>query len=151
MILRGFISDEDGISQGVGCNDGQLFPRLDLSSSIDEADGRIIPHIAKAIQSVIVHSSDADVLAFILHYMSDLFRLGMYEVWIKYGTGNNKRYKPLHSLAKNLGETKSKLVMKILILSGCDVISKIGTKSAALNRKQMSTYNCLERKMLIAN
>ena len=58
MILSGFISDEDGISQG---NDGKLFPVLDLCSSIEEADGRIIPHIAKAIQSgckyVIVHSN----------------------------------------------------------------------------------------------
>ena len=59
----------------------------------------------------------------------------MCEVWIKYGTGNNKRYIPLHTYAPNLGETKSNLVMKIHILYGCDVTSKIGTKSAALKRK----------------
>ena len=51
MILSGFISDEDGISQGVESNNGKLFPILYLCSSIEEADGRIIPHIAKAIQS----------------------------------------------------------------------------------------------------
>ena len=50
MILSGFISDDDGIFQGVESNDGKLFPILDLCSSIEEADGRTIPHIAKAIQ-----------------------------------------------------------------------------------------------------
>ena len=34
IILSSFISDEDGISQGVESNDGKLFPILDLCSSI---------------------------------------------------------------------------------------------------------------------
>ena len=92
MILSGFISDEDGISQGVESNDGRLFPIRDLCSSIEEADGRIIPHIAKAIQSgckrAIVHLNDADILAFILYYMSDCFRLGVCEV-MKTSNGNS--------------------------------------------------------------
>ena len=137
IVFSGFVSDE-GISHGLECKNGESLPRLDLSSSIEETDGRIIPHIAKAIENgckrMIVHSNDADVLTFILYHMYDYFRCGVSKVWMKYGTGTKKRYIPLHTIATSLGETKSKLIMKIHIVSGCDVTSKIGTESAALKK-----------------
>ena len=131
IVLSGFVSDER-ISHGLEYKNGELLPRLDLSSSIEEADGRIIPHIAKAIESgckrIIVHSNDADVLTFILYHMYECFRWGVSEVWIQYGTGTKKRYIPLHTLATSLGETKSNIV------SGCGVTSNIGTKASALKQ-----------------
>ena len=66
--------------------------------------------------------------------MTEFFTLGVKELWLKYGTGTKQRYLPLHTLAMNLGEMKSKLVMKIHVISGCDLTSKIGSKLAALNK-----------------
>ena len=109
IVLSGFVSDE-GISHGLECKNGELLPRLDSSSSIEEADVRIIPHFAKAIESgckrIIVHSNDADVLTFILYHMYESFLWGVSEVWIKYGTGTKKQYISRHTLATSLGETK---------------------------------------------
>ena len=53
---------------------------------------------------------------------------------MKYGTGTTQTYLPLHTLVMNLGEMKSKLVMKIHVISGCDLTSKICTKLAVLNK-----------------
>ena len=55
------------------------------------------------------------------------------EVWMKYGTGTNKRYIPLHTLAKLL-EGKFMLVIKMDVVSGCDTTNNIGTKAAALKK-----------------
>ena len=119
-------------------NNGNLTQRPDLNNYIEEADGRIIPHIAKAIiagnKRIVVFSNDTDVVVFILYYIHEFIRLGAKEIWIRYGTGASTRYIPLHVLAVKLGEVKAKLVLKLHILSGCDVTSKVGTKLAVMRR-----------------
>ena len=44
------------------------------------------------------------------------------------GTGSSKRYLPNHKLAVILGEEECNNVLKTHIASGCDWISKMGTK-----------------------
>ena len=138
IILSGFVTDVEGIHPCLEVNRGDVVHRADLDSSVEEADGRIISHTAKAIEDgckrIVVYSNDADVVVYLLHYMFDYFRLGAIEVWMRYGTGTNKRYIPIHTLAKTLGESKSKAAVKAHILTGCDATSKIGTKTSALKK-----------------
>ena len=60
--------------------------------------------------------------------------LGAKELCIRYGAGASIRYIPLHVLAVKLGEVKTKLGLKLNILSGGDVTSKVGTKLAVMRR-----------------
>lgn len=48
------------------------------------------------------------------------------------GVGDKMRYVPLHTLGRQLGAALCNTLIKVHILTGCDVTSKIGTKPSAL-------------------
>ena len=108
--------------------DLQTCPDLDLMT--EEADLGIIPHIQKAVMSgvrrVIVHSNETDV---VVHFIN----IGIENLWIKFGIEDKSRHVPVHKLGVVLGAQLCKVILKSLVLTGCDVISKVGTKAAALD------------------
>ena len=60
------------------------------------------------------------------------FPLGLKELWLRYGTGAKQRFIPIHTLCIKIGNIQYS-VLKAHILTGCDVMSKVGTKLAAVN------------------
>ena len=110
------------------------------NSAIEEADGRMVPHIAKAadygMERVVILSNDTDVVVLMIHYMNRFLSRGLKELWLRYGTGAKQRFIPIHSLCIKLGDIQHS-ILKAHILTGCDVTSKIGTKLAAVNSIKM--------------
>ena len=133
-MLSGYVTDEDRLHLCVEANNGNLTQRPD--NNIEEADGRIIPHIAKAITAgnkrIVVFSNDTDVVVFILYYIHKFICLGAKKLWIQYGAGVSTRYIPLHVLAVTFGEVKAKLVVKLHIL---------GTKLTVMRRDGEAELN----------
>ena len=115
--------------------------REDLSLFFEEADTRITPHthiyhnILNGYKRIVVISNDTDVFALILHYMSLFFVKGINELWLKFGTGSYTRMLPMHIMHSNVGHEMCSVILRLHVLTGCDVTSKIGTKHGTLNTK----------------
>ena len=54
------------------------------------------------------------------------------ELWMKYGMGISERSIPIHSLYHKLQESVINSLLKLHILTGCDVKSKAGIKLVAI-------------------
>ena len=109
----------------------------ELNSWIEEADARLILHIDWAVRTqgckrAVIISNDADTMATILRYMYHFCQHGLKELWQQYGTGEKRRMIPLHNVADKLGFDMSRIIIKAHILTGCDSMSKIGSKKASL-------------------
>ena len=130
------MSNKNDSSKCIQIINGVTNERPDLDNHIEEADMRIIPHIAKSIESglknVVVVSNDTDVCVLLLHYTPQFIKSGLTELWLKYGVGPKVRFIPLHILITRRDQNLLDVLLKVHILTGCDVTSKIGTKSAAL-------------------
>jgi hypothetical protein len=103
-----------------------------LKSSIEEADGRIIPHIhwsltSKEYKNFVVLSNDTDVLVLILHYYRLFKQYGIKNIWIRIGRGAAQRLIPLHHLYSTMPKPLVKVLLAAHIGTGCDALSKIGT------------------------
>ena len=63
IFLSGYLTDSDGLFSCEKCVDGISEYELGLNSSIEEADGRIIPHVAYALkrgfQRAVIYSNDS--------------------------------------------------------------------------------------------
>lgn len=108
-----------------------------LTCDAEEADDRIIMHCAWEVDQgssrLLVVSNDTDTVTRLLHFIHHLQKKGLRELWVEFGTGERRRYIPIHTLADKLGEGLSKVIVKAHILTGDDALSKIGTKHAALS------------------
>ena len=127
--------------------------RPDLDNHIEEADMRIILHIAKSTESglkyVVVVSNDTDVCVLLLHYTLQFIKSGLTELLFKYDVGLKVRFIPLHILVARLDQ-KLDVLLKVHILTGCDATSKIGTQSAALKSDpHMYLKNFGENELLV--
>ena len=60
---------------------------------------------------------------------------GLSELWMEFGTSVSSRFIPLHFLVSKLDPVVCSVIIKAHILRGCDIISKVGAKVAALNCK----------------
>ena len=67
--------------------------------------------------------------------MSLFFVKGINELWLKFGTGSYTRMLPMHIMHSNVGHEMCSVILRLHVLTGCDVTSKIGTKYGALNTK----------------
>ena len=109
--------------------------REDLQMWLEEADVRVIAHIHEAVSNsvepVVVLSNDTDVVVLLLCYIFD-FSMRLKECWIRVGTSEKTRFIPIHTLERKLGHRTCSAVMKAHILTGCDVTSRTGTKTAAI-------------------
>ena len=97
----------------------------------------MILHVGWAVEEggcerVIVDSNDTDTFALLLYHLPYLRKKGLKELWQRYGTGEKKRFIPLHDILQNLDETFTKVILKVHVSTGDDIISKAGNKKAAL-------------------
>ena len=53
------------------------------------------------------------------------------KIWVKFGILERQRHITVYQLTEILGTKKSRVLLKAHILSGCDVASKTGSKTAA--------------------
>ena len=67
-----------------------------------------------------------------LYYGDNLQSSGLNELWVKAGVGDSTRFTPIHVLAERIGKDLCQLLPAVHYLTGCDYISKVGTKHAAL-------------------
>ena len=88
-------------------------------------------------QRALVLANDTDVFVLLLHYMDEFENCGIKEVWMKYGTGISQRFIRTHSLYYKLEKSVINSLLKLHIFTGCDVTSKVRTKSAAIKASQV--------------
>ena len=100
----------------------------------EEADTRILLHAKDAVmqgyERILIRTVDTDVIVLSIAMVRNL---GLSELWIAFGTGNNFRHIPAHSIAQYLGEKKSKCLPLFHSITGCDQASSFagkGKKSA---------------------
>ena len=139
IILSGYVTDGDGVFSAIEVKNGNVSDRPDLNCTLEEADCRLILHIAKAgkehYDRIIVLSNDTDVFIYNLAYYEQFRKDKIRELWIRFGVKEKARNIPIHRIAEELGVEKSAALLKAYILTGCDVTSKVGTKAAAFKAK----------------
>ena len=128
LVVSGTITNED--SNPAEAVIGENVEVLDeLNLRIEEADWRIIPHVKWALQNgnvdqFCIYSNDTDVVVLIL---------GLQKIWIRLGIGSPKRLLPVHILHKNMPLQLLEVLLASYIGTGCDILSKVGSKAGALN------------------
>ena len=97
LVLSGTIKDETALPAQYVDVDHELVENIqDLTLEIEEADLRIIPHIAwnikrnRNISNFIVISRDTDVIVLLLFYFKQFSELGAMRIWIVIGAGEKK-------------------------------------------------------------
>ena len=84
----------------------------------------------------------------ILLHIIAFFKKGLQETWIEFGTGEHRRKIPLHCLHAKPGKHFCNILLKTHVLSGNDVVSKIGTKYAAITCDPLSLNTFAENDSL---
>ena len=84
------------------------------------------------IQSVLVLSPDADVLTGLLYHFRKTWNLD--ELYMRLCRGKTTKTVPLHLLVQKLNNVLVECLHAIHALSGCDTTSKVGPKTACLNK-----------------
>ena len=137
--LKVFFSQIVGVNVSVTTeiiSDGALSVHPSLDSNLEEADIRIIPHCLDSVRSglkrLAILSNDTDVFVIAMYFVECFKSNGLIELWFRAGTGETTRYIPLHVLASKLGQPLCEVLPAVHALTGCDVTSKFGTKSAGL-------------------
>ena len=110
----------------------------ELSCQKEEADGRLILHIAhgceNGIKAVLVYSPDSDVFVNLLYHFKESFN-GLEYLYVK--IGGNKRTKktvPIHLLHSLVPDSLISVLPAVHALTGADTTSKIGAKTAVLKK-----------------
>ena len=74
-------------------NNGIIYEQASLSSNLEEAIIRIVPHVASVVKNGLtqadVSSKNTNIFTLLLHHMHNLFSFGMEELCIKFGTDTN--------------------------------------------------------------
>ena len=110
VIFSSMIIDGELISAR---SKSENIPKLD--NWLEEADFKVIPHIEYALkvqkcERIIVLSNDTDTAVVILHFMKQFFDIGLKELWIQYGNGENRRMIPMHDAYYKFGPAKFKSI-----------------------------------------
>ena len=107
-----------------------------LDKPIEEADQRIISHTEDSIDSkntrIVLLSNDTDVLVLMLYFMQYFTSIGLKDLWIQFGIGQNKRFIPVHKLSYKLFFHMCSNLFEAHAWTGSDTTSKIGRKAAAI-------------------
>ena len=84
VVMSGYVTDANGVQDCVKVNGDQLSIRNDLNSDIEEADERIIPHVAGAVKDgskrVVILSNDVDVVMLLLYFFHVFSEMGVEEL-----------------------------------------------------------------------
>ena len=99
---------------------------------------RIIPHLYWALNfeydSFAVLMNDTDVLVLLLRHCLIFLRMKLKNLYIKIRTGTSTQYLPVHELANILRQKQCQNLLEAHIVTGCNWLSKLGTKSNALHK-----------------
>ena len=142
VVCSGYLNSSDDIREAKSSSDniGTLEELLALPQEA-EAAMRIISHIYWALQngynSFVTLTNDTDVLVVLLRYATTFLQMGLKTLYLKMGTGTSTRFLLVHKLAATLGKKKCDNILKARIATGCDWISKVGTKNKALIKEQL--------------
>ena len=111
---------------------------IPLESSQEEADDRMMMHVnyevMKGASKIIVASSDTDVLICLLYHLVTWRKQGLSCLWNVRGPSHDKKVIPLHLLLQDVGENVALQLPALHSLTGCDTVSKVSTKIAALKQ-----------------
>ena len=148
VVVSGMVVNEE-ILQAMAQEDlGTAINVPELSNWQEEADNRLISHIAWSVERgckrILVLSNDTDSIALILRYLPEFKCKGLCELWNEIGTGEHRRKIPLHTLHGKIGDALCRVIIKAHILTGNDEVSKIGTKHAALSCNPLMLTNFAE-------
>ena len=90
----------------------------------EEADYRMMLHMTDAYhhgqRKIMIHATDTDVLVLAIATASSLNDC---EIWLAFGHGKNFRYIAVHDIAAHLGGERSKALLFLHVISGCDNVS----------------------------
>ena len=120
-IASGQINDMDGLTP---CNH-------------EEADTRVFIHVANLVLNghfkLLIKTVDTDVMILAISAFATLQNKGLCELWLEFGTGNNKRLVPIHMICARIGTEKSMSLPFFHAVTGCDQVSFLSgiTKNAA--------------------
>ena len=82
-------------------------------------------------------------MVLLLFYFEKFALNGLEKLWIHYGKGNTAAYIPLHDVFQKLGPEFCRSLLKSHIGTGCDYLSKVGTKKSAMladPKKNLKTF-----------
>ena len=103
----------------------------------EEADTRLFLHVKDALKkgfrTVMVKANDTDVLVIAVATFSQLQTIGLQEMWLAFGQGQNMKWIAVHELKTTLGPEKCGGILFFHAFSGCDTVSAFrgkGKKSA---------------------
>ena len=95
----------------------------------EEAGTRLLLHALDATKhghkKLMIRTVDADVLVIAAALCNEM---KAEELWIAFGTGQNLRYLPVHSMCQSLGPLRSKSVMAFHSITGCDQTSAFANR-----------------------
>ena len=137
IVLSGTLEDQvEKPCKRFSRNSSEWVEIPSLKSSIEEADHRVIPHIRWCLQEgckdCVIISNDTDVLVLLLHFYGTFSLMGLERLWIRVGNGERRRFIPIHTLHAKLPSSLVKVLLPAYIGTGCDYLSKLGTKHGAL-------------------
>ena len=119
-----------------------------LRCSHEEADDRLFYHLNHAARvenynSVIVASTDTDIFVSSIYHYSKLKDCGLQNFWLTSGRGESRSFFPVHSLYEQLPTNVADVLPAVHALTGCNTVSKVGTKSRAL-KASFDHYNLIQ-------
>ena len=111
--------------------------------SHEESDTRIFVHARHATEAgskaIMVKASDTDVLVIAVSVLQALQELGLQQLWLAFGQGQNLRWIPVHDLCCTLAE-KSKGMLFFHVFTGCDIVSAFRGKGKKVS---LADLGCL--------
>ena len=87
-------------------------------------------------RSVVVASPDTDVFVCSIHHFNQLVYFDLNAFWFVSGRSNSTTVVPIHEWVDQVSADVIDILPTIHALTGCDTMSKIGTKTAALKTAQ---------------
>ena len=102
---------------------------------------------------VVIASSDTDVFVCALYHFNRWMYSGQDELWIISGKCDSINVTPVHTIVNNMDNSVVDVLPAVHALTGCDITSKVGTKSAAFQAAMKCGYELLysNRKSEISN
>jgi len=92
--------------------------------SHEEADSRIFVHVKDMAQQgytkVMIRNVDTDVVVIAV---AKFLQIGLKQLWVAFGTGNNYRHIEVHQIASGIGSEKSMALALFHTFTGYDTVS----------------------------
>ena len=131
-----------------------------LESSQEEADDRMMLHInyevMNGVYKINVSSNDTDIFVCLLYHLVNWSKHGLSCLWNLSGSSVDRKVIPLHLLLEDVGQDVALQLPALHSLTGCDTVSKVSTKNAALKIipseyiKDFGKQDCTEETIAMA-